>query len=214
MEKEQIVSIAEKVKAAAIGFIGVCITSMGATYFEEQATYRIPRILLPVFEILGNVGLAVAMIILGVALIIYGYLKWKKFSQKTTLYLVIAVVVLALGIYLAFSQNIFKDKDERMTDDEKRNEQIDEIRNMEKPDFKDEKVEAHFSEFDELLKTYKENIQNQNTQGITDSENSFMEWSTQSAEFIQGMSTNEEKVELASYMAQLSIKWNDARTGK
>ena len=54
MEKGQIVNGAEKVKAFAIGFIGVCFISMGASYFEEQAAYRVPHILLPVFHILGN----------------------------------------------------------------------------------------------------------------------------------------------------------------
>ena len=45
MEKEQIVAVAEKIKPFAIGFIGICVTSMGATYFEEHAIYRVPRIL-------------------------------------------------------------------------------------------------------------------------------------------------------------------------
>ena len=116
MEKEQIVIIAEKIKAFAIGLIGICFTSMGATYFEEQAIYRVPRILLPIFDMLGNVGLAIVMIILGLGMIVYGFLKWKKFSQRPMLYLIIATIALVLSLYLSFAVGTFKDSSERTTE--------------------------------------------------------------------------------------------------
>ena len=213
MEKEQIVVIAEKGKAFAMGFIGICFVSMGATCFEEQAIYRVPHILLPIFNTLGNVGLAVGMILLGLGLIVYGFIKWKKFSQKAILYPIIVIQVLSLSIYLSFTVDVFKDKSEKgLTSEEKRDAQIEKIRNMEKPKFKSEKVEKYFSEFDDIFENYKESIQTGNEQGITDSENAYMEWSNQAIEIIQEVKDNE-RTNFASYSAQLGIKWYDARNG-
>ena len=212
MEKKQTIVIAEKVKAFAMGLIGICFISMGATYFEEQAIYRVPHILLPIFNTLGNIGLAVGMIILGLGLIIYGFIKWKKFSQKAILYPIIVIPVLALSIYLSFTVDAFKDKDERLTPEENRNTQIDKIRNMEKPKFKSEKVDKYFSEFDKIFENYKENIQTDNEQGIIDSENAYMEWMNQAIEIVQELKDSE-KANFASYSAQLGIKWHDTRIG-
>jgi len=212
MKKEQIVTTAEKVKALAMGFIGICFISMGATYFEEQAVYRVPRILLPIFNTLGNVGLAAAMILLGLGLLVYGFIQWKKFSKKALLYPIIAVPVLALSIYLSFSADLFKDRDEKRTSEDRREAQIEDIRNMKKPKFKSEKVEAYFSEFDDIFEKYKVNIQTGNEQGITDSENAYIEWSSWSMEIIQEVKDSE-KTDFASYSAQLGIKWHDTRTG-
>ena len=212
MEKEQIVTIAEKIKAFAMGFIGICFVSIGTTYFEEQAIYRVPHILLPIFNMLGNVGLAIGMILLGLSLIVFGFIKWKKFGQKVMLYPVIAISILALSIYLSFTADAFKDKSERLTSEERRNAQIEKTRNMEKPKFKSEKVEKYFSEFDDIFEKYKENIQTGNEQEIIDSENAYMEWSSRSIEIIQEVKDNE-KTNFASYSAQLGIKWHDTRKG-
>ena len=210
MEKEQLVKGAEKVKAFAMGLIGVCFASMGASYFEEQAVYRVPRILLPVYDTLGNVGLAVAMIILGLALIGYGYFKWKKYSQKGIIYLVLAAPALAIGIYLATSFGAFKDKDERMSPDERRNAQIEDIRNMDKPDFKNEKIEKFLAEFDGLLQNYKAKIQAKDEEGINAAIEAHGEWLSRSAEIMSELKTGDEKYELSAYMAQLGLKWHDA----
>ena len=67
------------------------------------------------------------MIILGLGLIVYEFIKRKKFSQKPVLYPIIALPVLVLGIYLAFSAGAFEDRNKRLTDEERRNEQIEKI---------------------------------------------------------------------------------------
>ena len=213
MEKEQIAVIAEKVKAFAMGLIGICFVSMGATYFEEQAIYRVPRILLPIFNIFGNIGLAIGLILLGLGLMVYGFIKWKKFSQKAMLYPIIAIPVLALSIYLSFAVDAFKDKGngDGLTSEERREAQIEDIRNMKKPKFKSEKVEKYFLEFDDIFEKFKENVQTDNEQGITDSENAYMEWTSRSIEIIKEVK-DKERTDFASYAAQLGIKWHDVRT--
>jgi hypothetical protein len=102
MEKSKIVNMAEKVKAIAITFIGAGIFSQGTLYFKEQASYNIPRILYPVFELLGNKGLAVAMLILGLALLFWGYTKWKNFAGKAGVFAVMAIASFAIFFSILF----------------------------------------------------------------------------------------------------------------
>ena len=212
MEREKVVTTAEKVKALAIGFIGICIISNGATYFEEQAMYHVPRILLPVFNVFGNVGLAIGMVILGLVALIYGFIKWAQFSRNKMLYPIIAVPVLILGIFLSFYVGLFKDRDERngLTREESRNAQIDEIRNMEKPEFKNEVVEKFLSDFDVIFKQFEENVKAGDEQGKQDSEAAYLTWIGSSVQAFAELG-NEDKGKLSAYMAQLAFKWNDVR---
>jgi len=101
MDKQKIVAIAQKVEALAIGFIGVFFFSLGTSYFRERFIYQVPRILIPVFDLLGNVGLAIAMLILGGGIIYYGFTKWKSASDKKSLYWILAAIGLVIGIALA-----------------------------------------------------------------------------------------------------------------
>ena len=218
MEREKVVRIAEKVKALAGGFIGICFTSMGATYFEPQAIYRVPRILLPVYESLGNVGLAIGMIILGLSLIAYGFINWKKVSTKPLLYFVIAVPLLALSIYLAFTVDAFKDSSERMTPEERRealedrrDAQIEQIKQMDKPTFKNSELNAHLAEFDGILKNYKEKVQAEDEQGIIDTRDAFYTWLSHASELGSSLESTDDKVTLAHYIAQLSLKWQESQ---
>ena len=101
MDKQKTVSIARKVESLAIGYIGVFFFSWGTSYFQEQLYYQVPRILIPVFDIFGNVGLAIGMLILGGGLIYYGFTKWKIAAEKKNLYWILAVIGLAIGVALA-----------------------------------------------------------------------------------------------------------------
>lgn len=49
MENNKAIQTAERIKSAAIGFIGAGIFSQGTLYFQPQSNYNIPRILYPVF---------------------------------------------------------------------------------------------------------------------------------------------------------------------
>jgi hypothetical protein len=209
MEREKIVVVAEGVKAFAIGFIGICFFALGTTYFEEQASYRVPRILYPVFDLFGNIGLAIGLIILGGALIFYGYAKWKKFNENKKIYIIAALPVLILALVLAFTVDLFKDRDEGMTNEQRREKQMDEIKNMAKPDFKNAEIEKHFVEFDVIFAEFQEKIQAKDAQGMHDCEQKYMDWSSDYT-MMEKLSTDE-KVQVAAYNAQLAMKWNDAR---
>ena len=69
---------------------------------------------------------------------------------------------------------------------------------MGKPKFKSVKVENNLSEIDEIFKKYKKNLQSDDEQGIIDSENAYMEWSSQSIEIIQEVKDNEKQILLLS----------------
>jgi len=210
MEKGKIVIVAEGVKAFAIGFIGICFVALGATYFTEQASYHVPRILLPVFNIFGNVGLATGLIILGGALIFYGFVKWQKFHENKKIYFIAAFPVLILAIVLAFNVDIFKDGDNGMTNEQRREKQINEIKNMEKPDFKNVEIEKHFAEFDVIFKEFQEKIQAKDEQGIHKCEEKYTDWINSRTPLMEKLSTDE-KVKIAPYNAKLAMKWGEAR---
>jgi len=72
-EKNSTLMTIEKIKSFAIALVGAGIFSMGSTYFSEQAEYRIPRILLPIYEFFGNIGLAIGMMILGTGLMYFAF---------------------------------------------------------------------------------------------------------------------------------------------
>lgn len=92
--------IGERIKAFAIGLIGSLFFSLGFSYFSEQSHYRVPRVLLPVYEYLGNVGLAIGLIVLGGGLMFWAYKKFKDNAGKPVVMIVALVVFLitAFGI--------------------------------------------------------------------------------------------------------------------
>jgi hypothetical protein len=210
MENQKIVIVAEKVKSFAIAFIGVLFFSLGTSYFQERLLYRVPRILIPVFDKLGYIGLAVGLLVLGGAFIVYGFITWKKVAQKQSIYWIIALVGLVVGSVLA---NInFKSSEEIMEDiNENREAQIDDIRHFDRPDFKNPDVNKYLDEFDDLYKRFEQSLQDKNEDDIADCENKFEEWLTRLADFMPNLN-NDEKADLARYVAKLSISWNDLRT--
>ncbi|MDR2475972.1 MAG: hypothetical protein LBD45_08960 [Bacteroidales bacterium] len=209
MDKQQIFIAAEKVKSFGIALVGIVIFSLGTSYFQERLLYRVPRILIPVYDLLGNIGLATGMLLLGGAFIAYGYTKWKKVSQKKSIYWIIAIAGMLVGSMLA---NIdFKSSKEIMDDiDQQRERQIDEIRNLGKHNFDNPDIDRHFAEFDSLYKCFEQCLQTSNQTGIDSCENEFMEWSTKSGDFMTNLS-NDEKYELAQYLAKQAISWDDLR---
>jgi hypothetical protein len=208
MEKEKVVVMAERVKAFAIGFIGICFFSLGTSYFEEQSIYRVPRILLPVFNLCGNVGLAIGLIILGGALIFYGYTKWKKFSENGKTYFIAALPVLILVIVLSHTADFFKDRNEDFSNEERRKNLINKIKDIDKPNFKNKEVEKHFAEFDSIHKEFQEKVQAKDESGIHDCEQKYMDWVSRLAPLMEQLS-NDEKVQIAAYNAKLAFKWQE-----
>jgi uncharacterized membrane protein len=210
MEKEKVVIVAERVKSVAIGFIGICFVSLGTSYFEEQLTYRVPRILLPVFNLFGNVGLAIGLIMLGGALLVYSYLKWKKYNGNKKIYFIVALLVLILAIVLALTVAVFKDSDERISTEQRQENLLNAIKNADKPTSKNAALEKHLAEFDVLYTEYQEKVQANDDAAIQDCEQKYIDWTIKVKPIMDQLS-NDEKVQLATYLAKLSHEWSDTR---
>jgi len=95
-----------KVIALFTGFAGILLFSYGTAYLQEQASYRAPDHFLfrAIFDVFGNVGLAVGFLVIGGGFVIFGYSQWKSFARKKSardLYWNLAGVGLAVGILLA-----------------------------------------------------------------------------------------------------------------
>ena len=210
MNENKTVSIAKKVEAFAMAFIGVFFIGLGTSYFQERFLYRVPRILAPVFEFFGNIGLAIGLLVLGIGLIYWGFTKWQSVSEKRKLYWIIAVAGLAVGVVLANidfgSKRTSSEIMEEM--DTKREAQIEEVRNSGDLNFSNAEVDAHIAAFDGIYKRYSESIENNDEDAITTCENEYMEWSVKTGDIMPKLSTDE-KVDLARYLAKLSIQWSD-----
>lgn len=100
--KEATLISTEKIKSFAIAIIGAGIFSTGTTYFAEQSSYRVPRILFPIFEYFGNIGLAVGMIIMGVLLLYYSYRKFTKHKGKPFI-IIAGQIMMIISFYLIIS---------------------------------------------------------------------------------------------------------------
>lgn len=213
MEDNNRINSAEKVKAAAITFIGAGIFSQGTFYFKEQASYNVPRILYPVFKLLGNVGLAVTMLALGVALVYWGYTKWKNFAGKTGVFSIIAVAsfVVFFSILFLTAPKKVSTVDLIKASDERRAKEIEKINSAEKPAFGKPEIDAHFASFEKLLQEYSIAFKNKNEQEISAKEKAYMDWSEKSAGLIQKLETPEQKQQFALYLAKLSMKWQEVK---
>jgi hypothetical protein len=106
MEQPVLVSKLEKIKAVAISFVGTGIFTRGITYFSPQRNIEMPRILYPVYELFGAIGLAIGMLVLGLGLLFWGYKKWIANSGTTKTFLAIGVLAfLIFGGVLFYESN-------------------------------------------------------------------------------------------------------------
>lgn len=212
-ENNKVVSTAEKVKAFASAFIGVCFFSIGNTYFQERLVYRLPRIFIPVLELFGNVALAIAMLILGLTFIYYGFTRWKKVSTKTTIYWVISIAALVIGASLA----IWTDSDGKKDPIEIRNEieqdqqdMIDKVKASGDLNFRNANVEKHIADFNAIYKKYQHAVETKNEEETKNCWDEYMAWSERTANLMGELNTDQ-KTELARYLAKLGIMWSDVK---
>lgn len=213
MENNKAANIGEKIKAVAITFIGAGIFSQGTFYFKEQASYNIPRILYPIFEFLGNVGLAVSMLILGLALVFWAYTKWKNTNGTTGIFGVVTLASFAIFFSILFFTGTKKTTTEELIkkSEENREKGIEKINSAEKPDFGNAEIEQHFSDFETILQQYKTAKKDKIEPAIVKAESDFMKWGEKSAVLIQTLKTPKEKQEFALYLAKLSMKWQEVK---
>ena len=212
MDKQKISIIARKVEAFAIGYIGIFFFSMGTSYFQERFLYRVPRVLIPVFDMFGNIGLAISMLILGGGLIYYGFTKWKSVAEKKNLYWILAAVGLVVGVALAnvnFNPNKSSEIMEEM--DKRRENEMDKIRNSGELNFHNAEVDEHIANYNALYKRFEQSLENEDEDAAIACEDELLEWITKTADIVQRLSKMDEKTELARYQGKLSIQWNDLR---
>mgnify|MGYP003600435974 FL=1 len=152
----------EKIKAIAMAFCASGILTMGATYFKPQTEYHVPRILYPVFEIFGNVGLAIGMILLGIILIYFAYKKYKENLGKTGFF--IASILFSIILFAIIIVFFDKDKSQKPTlteqleESKKANDKLlNEITAMEKPKFSNAEVEAYILKLENIIAKCKKN---------------------------------------------------------
>lgn len=213
MDNQKIALTAEKVKSFAIAIIGVLFFSWGTDYLSgEHLLYNVPRILAPVFRLFGVIGLAVGLIVLGAALIAYGFIRWKKSGAKLLVYSLVVIPVLIMGVVLANvnfnSSENYKSYIENQ--DKKREAQIDDFRNLEKPDFKNQDLEKHIATFDDLYQLYEKALQSKDGVAISECDNAYMEWTVKTSSFFSQLD-DDEKYKLSGYNAKLGVLWNDLR---
>lgn len=212
MENNNRINIAERIKAVAISFIGAGIFSQGTFYFKEQTSYNVPRILYPVFKLLGNVGLAVTMLILGLALVYWAYTKWKNTAAKPGVFGLIAVASFAIFFSILFFAGKKATPEElAKSSEESRAKGIEKINSAEQPDFGKPEIDAHFDAFEKILKEYQAIYKSKNEQEIAAMESAYMSWSEKSAGLIQTLKTPKQKQEFALYLAKLSMKWQEVK---
>lgn len=93
----------ELLRAYAMTLIGSMFIVFGATYFTPQDEYRVPRILIPVYNVLGHTGLAICMLILGALLIFMAYRRIISVHAKPLFLLLFAGLIIAGGLFFNFS---------------------------------------------------------------------------------------------------------------
>lgn len=152
-EMNKTLSNAEKIKALAMGLIGSLFFTWGLTYFKEQDDYRVPRILLPVFELFGNIGLAFGLLLLGGLLMFFAYRKFIKFGGKPIvmqILLPLLVVVSFMASKLTENSDKGKTQIERMESlKEKINNQTE--RKLERPKMVNQKANEFLDKRENLL---------------------------------------------------------------
>ena len=211
MNTDKKVTIGHYLESFGYGLVGVGLFSYGTSYFQERLIYNVPRILIPIFEIFGNVGLAIGMLILGGGLIYCGFTRWKKASDKKILYWIVAVIGLAVGV-VAANINVNPKKSVEIMEEinQNREYQMEELRNIDKLSFRNATAEEHIDNYNTLYKCFEQSLKDNNEVAIYDCEEKFSEWISKTADIMQELN-NDQKVELARYQGKLSVQWNDLR---
>ena len=208
MDNQKRVIIGHTLGAFGYGLVGVIIFSWGSSYFKERLLYNVPRILSPVFDIFGNIGLAIGMLVLGGGLIYYGFTQWKIAWEKTNLYWIIAVPALVVGIALAninFSSQTAEEIMEQMNQD--REEQLEALRNSGDLNFSHPEVDAHIAVFNDIYKRL-ENAESKDRQTYRAIEEEIGAWSMKSPEIMEKLSA-QQKGEFGRYLAKLTLQWHE-----
>ncbi len=214
MEDNKTLNVLNKVKSLAIGFCGAGIFAQGIFSFKELPSYRMPRILTIVYDTLGHIGLAIAMVILGGALFFYGYSIWKKTGGTLFLFRLLIVLFMFIFAFIIFFATKAEYRVPTASDvkaaEERRLESIDQMMQMDQPNFNNAQIDQFFEEFNVLFSKYKIQIANKDNAGIQQSQNEYIAWLTKSSSLMTSLS-NEQKQQMALYTGKLSTMWQQAK---
>lgn len=200
-------SLIQKIRYFALGFIGVGILSQGTLYFKPQTSYHVPRILIPIFESFGNVGLAIGMVLVGSLLFYYGFHQWRNAGGGGKTFLTFGTVAVVV-FYGLFWLTDYTKRVNVTTSEEDRQKGITQMQSMERPDFGKPAIEKHFSEFDLLYKKLEASKAAKNGEAITECEAAYVAWTNRMPELYTGLSV-EEMQQLALYCGKLSMQWQE-----
>lgn len=172
-DKNTTLKTLEKIKSFAIGLVGAGIFSMGSTYFAEQSAYRVPRILLPIYNIFGNIGLAIGMLVLGAVLMYFAYKKYIKYDGKS-LHFLIYLVIAVLGFYaIIFSTSTKKTtiEDVKTSIENGQKAEQSKINNAERPTLESALANKYLDNLEALEKKYEESVSTNNEAMFSECEN-------------------------------------------
>lgn len=140
--------VVERIKAFAYGLIGSLFFTWGLTYFQEQESYRVPRLLRPAFELFGNIGLAVGLIIFGGLLMFYAYNSFKKNGGKP----IVMLITLPLLIVLAGALTMLESSNKASVNTTSEAADIEtEIANAMRPKIDNPRADDYFDKMEKML---------------------------------------------------------------
>lgn len=209
---QKVLSVAERIKSFAIGLIGSGFLAYGTTYFSEQASYRVPRILLPVYNAFGNVGLAIGMIILGAILIIWALSRFKKSGGKPNVFIIFFAACIALFAALLWSGA--KKSDPETTKsyfENKEKEEKEKLAGKNRPSLSTAEANTYLDKLEALNANMKSAFDKNDKAALTSYEKEYFDLG--STEFGTAMNslTGKEQKDFIEYNAKISNEINEIR---
>ncbi len=204
--------IAEKVKAFAYGFFGSLFFTLGLTYFSEKEYYRVPRILRPVYELFGSLGLAIALLIVGAGLMFFAYKRFTKFGGKA----IIMLVTLPLMVGAAYGINKLTEKTYQpdfMNNKHKqeKTQVVKEIKNAERPNISNQKANDYLDNLEELLVKMKHAKEQNDSKTFDVLDKEYLQLGEKMSKLVPEMSKTDQYRDFVIYNAHLSQAINSLR---
>lgn len=206
-------ALMEKIKAFAMGLIGAGFFVWGITYFQEQESYYVPRILLPVYEFLGNIGLAIGMIILGLILVYIAFSKFKQSRGKVVVFIIyqgIITLVMAILIFLS-DTNV---RHSNLDDSGKSSEEITQqkIEETERPVMNNAAANTYLDKLEGLLVKVEKIVKEKNQIQFDEFEQEYLTVIEEVSTIIQDISKEKNYNQFALYNAEIINQINVLRS--
>lgn len=205
-------NIAEKIQSFAMGFIGSMFIALGFSYFSEQASYRIPRILLPIYNLLGNVGLAIGLLILGAILLFASYSKFKRNARRPTAILIILplFVIFSLVITHLF-ENKGKNDTGQLNPTNQKSHNTDSIKEETRPTLDNVQANEYLDQVERIVQEMSKSKAQKDDKAFEQLESQYFELTSKLSNIIPDLSKTDKYPAFAHYNAYLANKINKMR---